>query len=234
MSVTLSPIGKGCLITREGRQLKAYPDSVGVWTIGVGCTRIDGRAVRRGDVITSAECDVLFDATWPLYAAAVAKAAGGLDLADHEADALISFCYNIGVGTEIPRPGEKPGFLGSTVAKRLRAGQFTGIPAAMAMWNKPAEIIARRTAEASQFAKPYTTGLPRARSTDKSPIVVSPAAVSRATVLAGTPVVLHPAQAAPVIEPVHLPAAHPWLDAVGGWLDRVLAPVAAPDLAARG
>ena len=66
----LSPIGKACLIAREGRRLAAYRDTVGVATIGIGCTQIQGRAVRMGDRITSAECDALFDATWPRYAAA--------------------------------------------------------------------------------------------------------------------------------------------------------------------
>ncbi|WP_244528748.1 glycoside hydrolase family protein [Methylobacterium gossipiicola] len=41
----LSSIGAAVLIAREGRRLKAYSDSVGVWTIGIGVTTVAGRTV---------------------------------------------------------------------------------------------------------------------------------------------------------------------------------------------
>jgi GH24 family phage-related lysozyme (muramidase) len=37
----------------EGSRLKAYKDAKGIWTIGEGNTRINGRAVREGDTITA-------------------------------------------------------------------------------------------------------------------------------------------------------------------------------------
>jgi hypothetical protein len=40
--IDLSPIGEAVLIAREGRRLKAYKDSVGVLTIGIGHTSAAG------------------------------------------------------------------------------------------------------------------------------------------------------------------------------------------------
>ncbi len=50
----MSAAGRAALIKREGVRLKAYKDSVGVWTIGVGSTyNFDkGRKVKKGDFIT--------------------------------------------------------------------------------------------------------------------------------------------------------------------------------------
>lgn len=222
----LSPIGQACLIAREGRRLMAYTDAVGVLTIGIGCTAIDGRPVRRGEVITAAECDALFAATWPRYAAAVAPVCAR-PLADHEADALISFCYNIGIA----------GFTGSTVAKLLEAGNLGAVPGAMLLWRKPAAILTRRQAEADQFGTPYTTALPRTTSTAR-PIAVPLAAARPATAATSAVPTPHPAQSAPVLAPLVVPPAHPWLARFGAWVDRVLAPphghAAPPDPATRG
>ena len=219
----LSAIGTACLIAREGRRLAAYADGVGRLTIGIGCTTIAGRPVRRGDTITAAECDALFAATWPAYAAAVAAVVpAGVALEDHEADALISFCYNIGTR----------GFLGSTVARLLGAGSLGAVPAAMLMWARPASIVTRRQAEADQFGTPYAVALPRATSTAPRPVPVPATARSAGAAPA------HPAQGAPVIEPVAVPPAHPRLAGLGAWVDRVFAPsrehAETVDLAARG
>jgi lysozyme len=220
-SPALSSIGKACLIAREGRRLTAYADGVGVLTIGIGCTRIDGKPVPRGLRITAAECDALFEATWPCYAAAVADA-GPADLADHQADALISFCYNIGTA----------GFAGSTIARLLKAGNLGAVPGAMLMWGKPVAIVTRRQAEADQFATPYTAALPRPTSTARPIAVPLPAKAALPAAPAGR--TLHPAQAAPVLVPLAVPSTHPWLDAFGAWVDRVFAPSgAAPDGTAR-
>lgn len=215
----LSAIGRACLIAREGRRLKAYRDGVGVWTIGIGCTSASGLiAVAPGLTITAAECDALFDRAWPRYAQAVASVAGeGLaaSLADHQADALISFCYNIGPAA----------FAGSTAARRLAAGNLDAVPGAMLRWRRPAAIVARRRAEAAQFATPYAVALPRPTATQPP---VAPGAAP-----AG------PAAALPAaLDPVHAPPAHPWLGALGAWVDRVFAPAGphreVADRAARG
>ncbi|KQT79558.1 hypothetical protein ASG51_21740 [Methylobacterium sp. Leaf465] len=68
----LSPIGEAVLIAREGRRLKAYKDSVGVWTIGIGHTSAAGAPlVTAGLTITSGQCDAIFERDVQKYVAAV-------------------------------------------------------------------------------------------------------------------------------------------------------------------
>lgn len=41
------------LVLYEGLKLKAYKDSVGIWTVGIGSIRhLDGTSVKQGDVVT--------------------------------------------------------------------------------------------------------------------------------------------------------------------------------------
>ncbi|WP_082478740.1 lysozyme [Methylobacterium sp. Leaf102] len=177
----LSAIGEAVLIAREGRRLKAYRDSVGVWTIGIGHTSAAGAPlVTAGLTISAAECDAIFARDIRQYVAAVRK---GLKVTvpQHVFDALVSICFNIGPG----------GFTGSTFLKRINAGDMAGARDAILMWQKPAAIITRRQAEAEQFVTPYTVALPRATTAAKSIKVAAP-------VIA----VLHPEVATPVIVPV--------------------------------
>ena len=68
----LTPIGEAALIAREGRRLKAYRDSVGVLTIGIGHTSAAGPPkVTAGLTITAAECDAIFRRDVATYAACV-------------------------------------------------------------------------------------------------------------------------------------------------------------------
>lgn len=159
----MSAIGLATLIAREGRRLTAYKDSVGVWTIGIGHTAAAGSpAPKAGMTITAAEADAIFARDIVQYEQAVWSAIEA-PLADHQFDALASICYNIG----------QSGFAGSTFVKRINAGATpASIREAILMWRKPAEIISRRTAEADQFATPYSVGMPKARSTDAARIKV--------------------------------------------------------------
>jgi lysozyme len=112
----MSPAGRNVLADREGRRLKAYRDSVGVWTIGVGHTSAAGPPkVVPGLTIMQAECDVIFARDLAAFEASVQRIVTG-PLRQHEYDALVSFCYNIG----------QAGFARSTVACRLNAGDRQG------------------------------------------------------------------------------------------------------------
>lgn len=54
----MSASGRSQLIQREGFKTKAYKDSVGIWTIGVGHTSAAGKpTVAPGMVITKAEVE---------------------------------------------------------------------------------------------------------------------------------------------------------------------------------
>jgi GH24 family phage-related lysozyme (muramidase) len=57
---------------------------------------------------------------------------------------LVSLVFNIGT----------PRFRKSTVARLLKTGDFTNVPRAMLMWNKPPKIIGRRQGEVRQFLTP--------------------------------------------------------------------------------
>ena len=151
----VSPIGLAVLKSREGVRLKAYLDSVGVWTIGYGHTK----GVKKGDVITQAQADAFLEQDIDSHAKPILDAVK-VPLAEHEADALVSIAFNIGVG----------GFKGSTFLKRLNEGNRASCAANIMLWKKPPEIISRRTAERDQFLTPYSKALPKARSTDAKPI----------------------------------------------------------------
>ena len=136
-----SPAGRKVLAEREGRRLKAYRDSVGVWTIGIGHTAAAGPPeVTPGLTITEAECDAIFARDLVSYESAVNRVVK-VPLEQHEFDALVSFCYNIGPA----------GLARSSVVRRLNAGDRRGAGNAFLMWNKPAEILGRRSGERAQF-----------------------------------------------------------------------------------
>lgn len=172
--MALTAIGRAALIAREAVKTRAYKDSVGVWTIGVGHTSAAGPPkVTAGLVITEAQALDIFTRDLAKYEATV-DASVKVPLADHERDALVSICYNIGQG----------GFANSTFLKRLNAGDRAGCAEAIMAWKKPAEIISRRAGERDQFLTPYSVALPKARSNDRAAVKVGakPAALPRAPV----------------------------------------------------
>lgn len=156
--MALTAIGRAALIAREAVKTRAYKDSVGVWTIGVGHTSAAGLPkVTAGLVITEAQALDIFARDLVKYEGTV-DASVKVPLADHERDALVSICYNIGQG----------GIANSTFLKRLNAGDRAGCAEAIMAWKKPAEIISRWTAERDQFLTDYATALPKARNTDRA------------------------------------------------------------------
>lgn len=183
----LSPIGRAALKAREGEVLTAYKDSVGILTIGVGITTASGLIkVTPGLTITAATSDALFTEAVKAYAKPVSDL--GVKLEQHQFDALVSLCFNIG----------QPAFTRSTVAKRLRAGDVKGAAEAILMWNKPAAIISRRQGEYDQFRTPYAVALPKARSTDARPVS---APLSSLTPIGEAPLTIDPPAAGPVFAP---------------------------------
>lgn len=78
------------------RYLHAYPDIGRVWTICDGITRVNGRAVRRGDTATPAECDRLLEQALEEHAAPILQCVRGLRGRTNEVAAAIDLSYNIG------------------------------------------------------------------------------------------------------------------------------------------
>jgi lysozyme len=133
----LSQKGADVLILREGKRNKAYRDTKGILTIGVGHT---GPDVYEGLVWNDEKVQDVFmkDVKW---AEDAVNKYVKVPLQQHQFDALVSWVFNIG----------ETGFKRSTALKLLNEKLYDMIPAAMEMWNKPPEIFPRRRAEAEQF-----------------------------------------------------------------------------------
>lgn len=135
----------------EGFRPNAYPDPGSrdgtPWTIGYGQTRINGRPVRKGDVITEAEASGYLEQELARVSAVVERLVK-VTTTDNQHGALTSFTYNVGDGA----------FAKSTMLKKLNAGDYTAIPAQFARWNKNdgkvmPGLTNRRAAEAGLWAK---------------------------------------------------------------------------------
>ena len=150
----LSLQGKIFLICNEGIALSPYLDSVGVKTLAIGATVTelpDIASMPWDHTITLQEALDLLDVSLKRYEDAV-NTVLSVAITQNQFDSLVSLCYNIGTGHVSSRVG---GIAGSTVIKRINSGEpASSISQAILMWNKPPEIIPRRTRE----AKLYTNG----------------------------------------------------------------------------
>lgn len=135
----------------EGFREEAYPDPGSrdgkPVTIGYGTTRIDGKPIALGTRITEAQAEEYLRQDVATAAAAVARAVK-VPLTDNQFGALVSFTYNVGVGA----------FEGSTLLRKLNAGQYDAVPGELARWKfndgKVMQgLINRRAAEAGLWAR---------------------------------------------------------------------------------
>ena len=124
----------------EGARNKAYKDSKGLWTIGVGhLIKVDEQNLITATLTDEQVEDLLrSDLKWCSEAI---ETSVKVPLQQHQFDALYSLCFNIG-GTA---------FKNSTVVKRINAGDINGAAAAIEMWNKPDVLINRRKRERALF-----------------------------------------------------------------------------------
>ena len=130
------------LAGREGMRTKAYRDTRGIWTIGIGHTSAAGPPdVHEGLELSEQEVLDLFAKDIKQYDDAVNRAIK-IPLKQNQFDALVSICYNIGVG----------GFTKSSMVRDINAGaDGDTIDADIMKWNQPEEIIARRQSEVDEF-----------------------------------------------------------------------------------
>jgi lysozyme len=89
--VTVAELAAALIAVFEGCRLKAYQDSGGVWTIGIGHTGAD---VTPGLIISQAEAQALFEKDQAPLLSKVGAAKGIADAA-----ALVSFGFNCGIGS---------------------------------------------------------------------------------------------------------------------------------------
>ena len=85
---------------KEGFREEAYQDIIGVWTVGYGFTRIDGRAVREGDSMSKKQATELLGEELLDIIRFVEKFGEGADYDwnKRQVGALASFCFNLGQG----------------------------------------------------------------------------------------------------------------------------------------
>lgn len=130
----------------EGCRLAPYRDPVGIATIGWGQTVWQGRPVTMGTPpITQAEADadLADDVARRLGAVRAALRAAPTD---GQLGAMTSFAYNVGVGA----------FLGSTLLRRLNAGDVRGAADEFRHWTLSRGrvlpgLVARRERERAAF-----------------------------------------------------------------------------------
>lgn len=144
----MSAKGRELLKQREGERLKAYKDSVGVWTIGVGHTSAAGLPkVYPGLTITAVQSDEILTRDLKKYEAIVNKAIQ-VPLTQNEFDALVSLCYNVPAALSAK----------SSVTLRINSGDKKAAAEAILLYRnaggKPI-LLKRRQAERLQFLKGY-------------------------------------------------------------------------------
>lgn len=131
----------------EGFKANAYQDSVGVWTIGYGSTRVNGQKVQPGQVITEsaarAEMLSFFKTDIVAYFDVIRQ-----PVTQSMVDALCCLIYNIGIGA----------FKKSTVLQSLNSGKYTDAAAAITLFNKAGGkvlrgLVSRRNDEKELFLK---------------------------------------------------------------------------------
>lgn len=145
----ISRVGIDLIKRWEGCRLKAYRCSAGVLTIGYGHTSAAGAPkVVEGMVITQQTADDILVHDLVKYEAAVQKALTRSPN-QHQFDACVSLCFNIGPGA----------FAKSSVARRFNDGNVQGAADAFLFWNKAAGRVLpglekRRADERQMFLRP--------------------------------------------------------------------------------
>jgi lysozyme len=136
-----SPRGIEDLVLSEGLRLKAYRDSVGVWTIGVGHAATSGAPPipKAGMTITRQEALDILARDLVRYEKDVNAVLPNVP--QHVFDGAVSFHFNTGA---IKR---------ASWVNSYKRGDMAAARAAFMTWRKPPEIIGRRTREADLIFK---------------------------------------------------------------------------------
>ena len=128
------------ITNEEGFRNKAYKDSKGLWTIGVGHLIKSDEKDLLTATLSDQEVEDLLKSDLKWCSEAV-ESSVKVPLAQNQFDALYSLCFNIG-GTN---------FAKSTVVKKINANDMQGAADAILMWNKPAVLEGRRKRERELF-----------------------------------------------------------------------------------
>jgi lysozyme len=135
----MSHMGIVWLKQLEGYKRIAYKDVVGKWTIGVGhlltsdelaTKKVYGIPYSRG--LTTDQVDKILDKDILDYAFPLADAVQ-VPLSVCQRDALISWTFNIGVGS----------MLKSTLIRKLNAGEYAEVPNQLVLWCRAGGRVVR-------------------------------------------------------------------------------------------
>ena len=124
----------------EGARNKAYKDSKGLWTIGVGhLIKADEQHLITATLTDEQVSELLkSDLKWCSEAV---ESSVKVPLTQPQFDALYSLCFNIG----------ETAFRKSTVVRKINENDLQGAADAILMWNKPEVLINRRKRERALF-----------------------------------------------------------------------------------
>jgi lysozyme len=128
------------IIEEEGYRNKAYKDTKGLWTTGVGHLIKPDEQHLITTTLTDEQVKDLLKSDLEWCSEAV-ESSVKVPLTQKQFDALYSLCFNIG-GTAFKK---------STVVRRLNQNDYQGAADAILMWNKPAVLIKRREREKALF-----------------------------------------------------------------------------------
>lgn len=125
----------------ETLRLQAYLDQRGIPTLGWGHTA----GVKMGDTCTAAQADLWFAADTAFACRAISETVT-VPLSQNQFDALASFTFNVGIGSEAH----------STLLRLLNAGDSAGAADQFLVWNHVngvvnAGLTRRRQAEQALF-----------------------------------------------------------------------------------
>ena len=126
----------------EGFRNKAYKDSKGLLTIGVGHLIKADEEHLKSAVLTDEQVKELLKSDLKWCSEAV-ESSVKVPLTQSQFDALYSLCFNIG----------ETAFKKSTVVKRINANDLKGAADAILMWNKPSVLEKRRQRERALRAR---------------------------------------------------------------------------------
>jgi lysozyme len=138
----LDTTGENFIIKEEGMVLHPYKDSAGIPTIGIGCTYYeDGTKVQMTDApITEERAIQLFRHLATTFEQTVSRSIR-LALTQNQFNALVSLCFNIGVGA----------FSKSTLVKKINGkAPLFEVETWWLVWNKVAGepiLLGRRKRE---------------------------------------------------------------------------------------
>jgi lysozyme len=117
--------GKNLIKEFEGFRATAYLCPAGIWTIGYGTTKVNGKNVKQSAKVTTEEAEVLLEEDLKKFEDGV-NASVSVELTQNQFDAIISFVYNLGIGS----------LQKSTLLKKLNAGLTNEAADEFLKWDK--------------------------------------------------------------------------------------------------